>query len=134
MSQWLSWGALGGAVAIGAAVAGAATEATGSEPTSDLGGLTLLIVFAAGVVALTRPWRIEALAAADALVALALTLEMFSRLGMLFVPVLVLLGFATLRARGLEARDVPEAVKPILIGDWDGRRAEEPREELRRAG
>ncbi|MFN2545171.1 MAG: hypothetical protein ABR600_11485 [Actinomycetota bacterium] len=134
----LSLGTLAGVVAIAAAVAGGATEATGSAPASSLGALTLLIVFAAGAVAVVRPRQVEALASADVLVSIAIVLELFSRLGMLYVPVLLLLGFATLRTRAAEERRADrEAAAPIFAGQWGQRRSTTTKPEsdsLRRAG
>jgi hypothetical protein len=143
----ITWGAVGGVLALVASMTGAMTEAMGRSPVSDTGGLTVMLVFVAGIVALARPRQVQVLVVSDTLVALALTIEMFGRLGMLYVPVLMVLVLGTMRARepqvaGKAATEpAPQPVRPMLAADWDlGQRTREALpdvvtgETLRRAG
>jgi hypothetical protein len=142
-------GAVGGALALAASLAGATTEAMGNTPASDLGGFTLILVFFAGLIAVVRPRRVEALAVADVLLAISLTIEMFSRLGALYVPVLLVLLLGTMRAHATEeleeevvAEPVARPARPMLAAEYERQRrvrAELLRglgsaESLRRAG
>jgi hypothetical protein len=123
----LSVGSIGGAVAIAASVAGVVSQLMTGGPLSNVTGLTLLLVFVAGGIALARPNLVEALAVADVLVAIALLMEMFGRLGALYLPALLLLVVATMRADHLPDRKTPtmplRATRPLsgpmLASQWD---------------
>jgi cytochrome c oxidase subunit IV len=91
-------GSLGGLLAVGAGVVGFVWEAARGGPLSTLSALTLALVTAAGAVALARPRVIEALVVADALLAISVLIEVFGRLGLLYLPSLVVLVVATMRA------------------------------------
>jgi hypothetical protein len=99
---------LGGIVAIAAAASGFVSQLQNSGPLSNTTGLTLLMVGAAGLVAVLWPRQVETLAFADVLVGLALIVEMFGRLGMLYMPAMVLLLIGTTRAR-----DELEPAEPV---------------------
>jgi hypothetical protein len=146
----LSVGSVGGAVAIAASVAGVVSQLMTGGPLSNVTGLTLLLVFVAGGIALVRPNLVEALAVADALVAIALVMEMFGRLGALYLPALLLLVVATMRAEHLPERETPAMPlraprplpRPMLASEWDRMRGARAKafsetasaETLRRAG
>ena len=127
----LELGTYGGVVAIAGPVAGLCSQLAVGGPLA-LPGLTVAMVLAAGIIALTRPRQVQALAVADALVGLALLIEMFSVLGVVYLAVLLLLVAATLRADEQPrpraepaARETPLArlvapqVKPMLATDWE---------------
>jgi hypothetical protein len=115
-------GSLGGVLAVTAAFAGFVSQLATGGAVGGTTGLTLVFVLAAGVIALLRPNLIEALVVADVLVALSVLIEMLGRLGLLYLPSLMLLVFATMRAEELperEARQVAAAIPPMIASQWD---------------
>jgi hypothetical protein len=133
-------GTIGGLLAIAVTLIGAATESTGREAATDHAGLTLILVFVAGVIALARPRLIEALAVADVLMSIAITIEMLGRLGVLYLPVTLVLLYATAREHHTVEREVAAkhadvweerafepvipAIRPMLGAEWDKQQRE----------
>ena len=116
-------GALGGALAIAGSLAGAATTGFRSG-SSDFIAVSAAMVLIAGLVAVTCPRRTSTLIGADALVAVALTIELFSGLALLYVPALLFLLFGTIRARDPMERGMPIAThapaqRPMLTTEWE---------------
>ena|SRR5438105_14150263 len=120
-------GAVGGVLAVAASFVGFGSIALSGGSLAGTGGVAIVLVFAAGVVALFGPRLVETLVVADALLALALLMEMFDGIAGAYLAPLVLLVFATMRSGQLPERDslsagradsrpVPRAV---LAGEWD---------------
>jgi hypothetical protein len=81
---------VGGAFAIAGSLVGLVSQIVHGRPVSNLAGLTLFFVFGAGVVALSRPRDVRALTVATVLVAVSIVTELLGRLGLLYLPALVL--------------------------------------------
>ena len=120
-SRPLCAGSIGGVLAVAAGVAGTVSQAARGGSASAITWVTLAFVTVGGMVALARPRVVEALVVADALVAISLLIEVFGRLGLLYLPGLLFLVFATMR--GEERTEVEEAapatVQPILAWQWE---------------
>src|SRR5439155_16774733 len=106
-SRPLCAGSIGGVLAVAAGVAGTTSQAARGGSASAITWVTLAFVTVAGMVALARPRVVEALVVADALVAISLLIEVFGRLGRLYLPGLLFLVFVT--RRGGERAEVEVA-------------------------
>jgi hypothetical protein len=123
----LTAGALGGVLAITSAAAGFIAHLSSPGSLVSTTGLSLLFVLVAGAIVLARPTLVEALVVADALVALSVIIEMFSRLGVLYLPSLLLFVFATMRSEDLPERAERPArapMQPMIASQWDRMRAQ----------
>jgi hypothetical protein len=118
----LSAGTIGGLSAVAAGVVGIVVPAARGSTFSGVTALTLVFVLAGGAIALARPKLIEALTVADALVAIAVLIEVFGRLGLLYLPSLLFLVLATMRAeerKDAEKELAPQTIRPMLAWQWE---------------
>jgi len=109
-------------LAIGAGLVGFTWHAARGGPLSIYSGLTLAFVTAAGAIALVRPRVVEALVVADALVAISVLIEVFGRLGVLYLPSLLILVLATMRAEErskVEEETAGSILQPMLAWQWE---------------